>query len=136
MKLPNTSSSTWPANIAMNGRSPSENGRTMNEMNSTTAISGFRTNGASFGQKKLKKCSLCFQKPTISTIAKLVSDIVPVTENWLVTVNGCPPGTIANGIAPRMLANRMKVKAVNTQGRYLRPSGPIDERVILSQKPT
>ena len=44
-------------------------------------------------------------------------DIAPVTVNWLVTVNGCPPGTTANGIAPRILANSMKMKAVNTHGR-------------------
>ena len=79
-------------------------------------ISGASANGASFGQNSKKKLQPCFQKPTPSTIAKLTIDSTPVTVNWLVTVKGCAPGTIPNGIAPMTLANRMKVKAVNTHG--------------------
>ena len=55
------------------------------------------------------------QKPTPSTIAKLMIDITPVIVNWLVTVNGCTPVS-ANGMVPTKLANRMKMKAVNTHG--------------------
>ena len=50
--------------------------------------------------------------------------MTPVTVNWLVTVNGWAP-TRANGIMPIRLANRMNMKTVNTQGTYLRPSGPM-----------
>ncbi len=86
-------------------------------MNSIGAISSLKMNGASFGTNSEKKCRPCFQKPTPSTIAKLISDITPVTVNWLVTVNGWAPGITPNGIAPIKLANRMKMNAVKTHGR-------------------
>ena len=88
MKLPNTSSRMCPANIATNGRRPRLNGRTMNEMNSIGAMKHLTRNGAPFGTNSEKKCRPCFQKPTPSTIAKLITLMKPVTVNWLVTVNG------------------------------------------------
>ena len=77
--------------MAMKGRRPRLNGRTRKLMNSIGAISSLRMNGVSFGTNSEKKCSPCFQKPTPSTIAKLMIDITPVTVNWLVTVNGWAP---------------------------------------------
>ena len=56
--------------------------------------------------------------------------ITPVMVNWLVTVNGWTPGSTPNGIIPIRLANRMKMKTVNTQGRYFRPSGPMFVSII------
>ena len=47
------------------------------------------------GTNSEKKCRPCFQKPTTSTIAKLMIAITPVMVNWLVTVKGWAPGTIA-----------------------------------------
>ena len=76
------------------------------------------------GTNSEKKWKPCLQKPTISTIEKLMIAITPVTVNWLVTVNGCDAGPSANGIMPSRFANRMNMKTVNTQGTYLRPSGP------------
>ena len=61
--------------------------------------------------------------------------ITPVTVNWLVTVKGWTPGMIPNGIMPIRLANRMKMKTVNTQGTYLRPSGPTLVSSIEVMKP-
>src|SRR5690606_23654724 len=133
-KLPNTSRRICPANIAMNGRNPRLNGRTRNDTNSIGATMNFSANGVPLGTNSEKKCSPCFQKPTPSTIAKLMIDSMPVMVNWLVTVNGCAP-RIANGIAPIQLAARMKMNAVNTHGRYLRPSGPMLARVMLSTNP-
>ena len=111
----------------MNGRRPRLNGRTMNETNSIGAISSVSDERRALAARTaMKKCSPCFQKPTPSTIAKLMIDIVPVTVNWLVTVNGCAPGTIAERHRADPVGERMNMKAVNTHGRYLRPSGPID----------
>ena len=82
-----------------------------------------------------KKWKPCRQKPTTSTIEKLMIASTPVIVNWLVTVNGWTPGITPNGIMPIRLANRMKMKIVNTQGRYLRPSGPILVSIIELMKP-
>ena len=71
-----------------------------------------------------KKWKPCRQKPTISTIEKLMIAITPVIVNWLVTVNGWTPGITPNGIIPIRLANRMNMKMVNTQGTYLAPLRP------------
>ena len=60
--------------------------------------------------------------------------MIPVTVNWLVTVKGWAP-TRAKGIIPSRLANRMNMKTVNTQGMYLRPSGPILVVTIEVTKP-
>ncbi len=84
---------------------------------------------------RLKKWKPCFQKPTISTIPKLMIASTPVTVNWLVTVKGWTPGMIPNGIMPIRLANRTKMKTVNTQGTYLRPSGPTLVSSMLVMKP-
>src|SRR4249920_2936017 len=116
MKLPKTSSRMCPANIATNGRSPRLNGRTRNEMNSIGAINSLTANGVPDGTNNEKKCSPCFQKPTPSTMVKLMIDSTPVTVNWLVTVNGCAPGTIASGSAPIQFENKMNMNAVNTHG--------------------
>src|SRR4051812_16258022 len=139
-KLPNTSTRIWPAIIATNSRSARLNGRTMNETNSIGTISNLRMNGVPCGTNKEKKWKPCRQKPVISTIEKLMIAITPVMVNWLVTVNGwvlVPTigEKIANGIRPSRLAKRMNMKMVNTQGRYLRPSGPTLVSSIEVTKP-
>ena len=124
----------WPAIIATNSRSARLNGRTMNESNSIRKISGSITMGVPCGMNSEKKWKPCRQKPTIRTIAKLMIAMIPVTVNWLVTVKGWAP-TRANGIMPSRLANRMNMKTVNTQGMYLRPSGPMLVVTIELTKP-
>src|SRR5438270_4579862 len=134
-KLPKISSRMWPANIAMNGRSPRLKGRTMNDTNSIGKRRTFPTQWTPDGTNKEKKCSPCFQKPTPSTIAKLISDITPVKVNWLVTVNGCAWRMTPKGILPIKLANSRKMNAVNTHGRYFLPSGPMLAWTMSSTKP-
>src|ERR1051325_709173 len=133
-KLPNTSTRIRPAIIATNGRRPRLKGRTMNEMNSIGTISNLRMKGVPWGTNSERKWSLWRQKPMISTIEKLMTAITLVTLNWLVTVNGWAP-TRASGITPSRFANRKNMKIVNTQGRYLRPSGPMLVVTIDSTKP-
>src|SRR3954447_11345467 len=134
-KLPKMSSRMCPANMAMNGRSPRLNGRTMNEMNSIGNSRILPIGGMPGGMKREKKCSPCFQKPTPSTIAKLISDMTPVKVNWLVTVNGCAPWITPKGMLPIRFANSRKIKAVSTHGRYFLPSGPMLAWTMSSTKP-
>ena len=58
-----------------------------------------------------------------------------VMVRWLVTVNGCTPGTIPNGIIPMKFAIRMNMNSENTKGTYFLPSGPTLEVSILLTKP-
>ena len=44
---------------------------------------------------------------------------------WLVTVKAC-------GIMPSMLSVRMKMKSVNTKGKYFMPSSPRFSRTMLA----
>src|SRR4028119_2061563 len=96
MKLPNTSIRMWPAIIATKSRSARLNGRTMNEMNSMAAISGTMTAGVPCGMNREKKCRPWRQKPTISTMAKLITASTPVMLKWLVVVKACLPGITAS----------------------------------------
>ena len=100
--------------MATNSRKPRLNGRTMNEMNSIRKISGIIGLGVPCGMNSEKKWKPWRQKPTISTIEKLMIASTPVMLKWLVVVNGCRPGMIASGIKPRKLANRMKMKSEKT----------------------
>ncbi len=67
--------------MAMNGRSPRLNGRTMNEISSIGNSRIFATSGTPDGANSEKKCRPCFQKPTPSTMAKLIRDMTPVIVN-------------------------------------------------------
>ena len=69
----------------------------MNEMNSIGNSRILPIQWTPGGTNREKKCSPCFQKPTPSTIAKLISDMTPVKVNWLVTVNGCAAADNAEG---------------------------------------
>ena len=55
--------------------------------------------------------------------------------NWLVTVNGCAAPTTPKGMLPIRFANKRKMNAVKTQGRYFLPSGPMLAWTISSTKP-
>src|SRR5262249_37846225 len=87
------------------------------------------------GTNSEKKWRPCFQKPTPSTIAKVISDMTPVKVNWLVTVNGCAAATMPNGMLPMRFANSRKMKAVNPDGRYCPPSGPMLAWTMSSTNP-
>ena len=75
------------------------------------AISGTMTMGVPCGTNSEKKCSLWRQKPTISTIEKLITASTPVIEKWLVVVKLCRPGITASGSRPSRFATRMNVKS-------------------------
>ena len=87
------------------------------------------------GTNSEKKCKPCFQKPTISTIEKLMIASTPVTVKWLVTVKGCTPDD-----AERQHAEHVGDQDEHEQredvGRELAlPFGPIFASIMLVTKP-
>ena len=91
--------------------------------------------GVPCGTNRLKKCSLCFQKPTTSTVPKLRIARTAVTVRWLVTVKAWTPGTMPKGIMPMKFATRMNMNSEKTSGTYFLPSGPTLVETISLMKP-
>ena len=85
----------------------------MKEISSIGKMTGIIGSGVPCGTNSEKKCRPCFQKPTISTIEKLMMASTPVAVKWLVKVKGCSPNR-PSGSRPKRFASRMNMKSEKT----------------------
>ena len=81
--------------------------------------------GTPEGTNSLRKRRPFLAKPTTSTVRNTRPASAAVTTMWLVTVK-------KPGIMPSMLATKMKMKSVNTSGKYFMPALPVLSRSMLA----